>query len=66
VSKTSREEGYDFFIAGTGLRRVFPTVPQSRKREEFLAEVRKNTADVVNARQGVVVVGGGMFSLQVQ
>ncbi|GIK04994.1 hypothetical protein Aspvir_009093 [Aspergillus viridinutans] len=59
VSKTSREEGYDFFIAGTGLQRVFPTVPQSRTREEFLAEVRENTADVVNARQGVVVVGGG-------
>ncbi|PKX93602.1 putative pyridine nucleotide-disulfide oxidoreductase AMID-like [Aspergillus novofumigatus IBT 16806] len=59
VVGTSREEGYDFFIAGTGLRRVFPTVPQSRTREEFLAEVRENTADVVNARQGVVVVGGG-------
>ncbi|GFF32000.1 apoptosis-inducing factor 2 [Aspergillus lentulus] len=59
VRGTSREEGYDFFIAGTGLRRVFPTVPQSRTREEFLAEVGKNTADVVNARQGVVVVGGG-------
>ncbi|KAH1297572.1 hypothetical protein KXV95_000734 [Aspergillus fumigatus] len=59
VSQTIREEGYDFFIAGTGLRRVFPTVPQSRTREKFLAEVREFTADVVNARQGVVVVGGG-------
>ncbi|KAF7125666.1 hypothetical protein CNMCM5793_001905 [Aspergillus hiratsukae] len=59
VSRTSTEEGYDFFIAGTGLRRTFPTVPQSRTRDAFLAEVRRHTADVVSARQGVVVVGGG-------
>lgn len=61
VSGTTREEGYDFFVAGTGLRRVFPVVPLSRTRDAFLAEVRRHTADVVNSRLGVVVVGGGIF-----
>ncbi|EAW07131.1 putative pyridine nucleotide-disulfide oxidoreductase AMID-like [Aspergillus clavatus NRRL 1] len=57
-SKTVREERYDFFIAATGLRRVFPTVPQSLTRDDFLPEVKKHTDSIVNAGD-VVVVGGG-------
>lgn len=59
-SKDSCTESYDYLIAGSGLRRTFPTVPQSLRREEFLKEATEHMSDVKNAREGVVVVGGGM------
>lgn len=61
-TKETRQEKYDFFIAGTGLRRVFPTVPQSLKREEFLQEATGHKEAIRNADEGVVVIGGGNIS----
>lgn len=57
-----REERYDFVIASSGLRRVFPTVPQSLEKEEFIKEAKAHQMEIQNARAGVVVVGGGMLS----
>ena len=51
---------YDYFLTATGLRRVWPVVPQSLRREEYLSEARGHIEKVQNARHGVVVVGGGM------
>lgn len=62
-TKETRQEKYDFFIAGTGLRRVFPTVPQSLKREEFLKEVLSHKEAIRSADDGVVVIGGGNLCL---
>jgi NADH dehydrogenase FAD-containing subunit len=59
-TKSSRSEPYDYLIAGSGLRRSFPTVPQSLRRDEFLKEAREHMSHVKNARDGVVIVGGGM------
>jgi NADH dehydrogenase FAD-containing subunit len=59
-TNANRTESYDYLIAGSGLRRTFPTVPQSLRRDEFLKEAREHMSDVKNARDGVVVVGGGM------
>jgi len=61
-TKANRTETYDYLIAGSGLRRAFPTVPQSLRRDEFLKEAREHKSDVKNARDGVVVVGGGMLA----
>ncbi|RAL16958.1 putative pyridine nucleotide-disulfide oxidoreductase AMID-like [Aspergillus homomorphus CBS 101889] len=58
-TRRSREEKYDFLIAASGLRRVFPTVPQSLERDEFLEETRQNVKAIQNAQEGVVVIGGG-------
>ncbi|PYH49417.1 putative pyridine nucleotide-disulfide oxidoreductase AMID-like [Aspergillus saccharolyticus JOP 1030-1] len=58
-TRRSIEEKYDFLIAASGLRRAFPTVPQSLEREEFLQETRQNVAAIQNAEEGVVVIGGG-------
>ncbi|RAH73225.1 putative pyridine nucleotide-disulfide oxidoreductase AMID-like [Aspergillus aculeatinus CBS 121060] len=58
-TRRSREEKYDFLIAASGLRRAFPTVPQSLERREFLEETRKNVEAIQNAKEGVVVIGGG-------
>ncbi|KAB8271533.1 hypothetical protein BDV30DRAFT_250024 [Aspergillus minisclerotigenes] len=63
-TKETRQEKYDFFIAGTGLRRVFPTVPQSLKREEFLKEATGHKEAIRNADEGVVVIGGGAVGVE--
>lgn len=59
----TREEKYDYLIASSGLRRVFPTVPQSLNRDEYLMEAKKNMDKVQNAREGVVVIGGGRVTI---
>ncbi|KNG88504.1 putative apoptosis inducing factor [Aspergillus nomiae NRRL 13137] len=63
-TQETRQEKYDFFIAGTGLRRVFPTVPQSLKREEFLKEALSHKEAIRGADDGVVVIGGGAVGVE--
>ncbi|CAG8358813.1 unnamed protein product [Penicillium salamii] len=62
--KNDRAESYDYLIAGSGLRRSFPTVPQSLRRDEFLKEAEGHMAHVENAHDGVVVVGGGAVGVE--
>lgn len=54
-----KELSYDFLVAATGLRRVWPVVPQATTRQGYLAEAESQIQAVQNAREGVVVVGGG-------
>lgn len=55
------EESYDYLIAASGLRREWPTVPQSLRREEYLKEAGDHIEKVEKAKKGVVVIGGGIF-----
>jgi NADH dehydrogenase FAD-containing subunit len=55
------EEKYDYLVAASGLRRVWPVVPQSTNREKYLAEAKEHIDLVKNARHGVVVIGGGKY-----
>jgi NADPH-dependent 2,4-dienoyl-CoA reductase/sulfur reductase-like enzyme len=55
------EESYDYLIAASGLRRAWPVVPQSLTREEYLPEALDHGNAVANARECVVVIGGGKF-----
>ena len=59
VSKRHFKESYDFLVASSGLRRVFPVVPQSSTRKDYLSEVRRHIQLAKDAREGVVVIGGG-------
>ncbi|KAJ5167551.1 FAD-dependent pyridine nucleotide-disulfide oxidoreductase [Penicillium canariense] len=63
ATKLTTTESYDFLIVSSGLRRVFPTVPESLRRDDFLGETRKHTENVRNAH-GVVVVGGGAVGVE--
>ena len=62
-SQETRGEQYDYLIAASGLRRVFPTVPQSLCRDEYLHETKTHKDNVENAQEGVVIVGGGETQL---
>lgn len=62
-SQKTRGEQYDYLIAASGLRRVFPTVPQSLCRDEYLHETKTHKDNVENAQEGVVIVGGGETQL---
>lgn len=55
---------YDYFVAATGLRRVFPVVPQSLTRKQYLLEAEEQIYSVQNAKDGVVVVGGGAVGIE--
>ncbi|OQE20187.1 hypothetical protein PENFLA_c017G06901 [Penicillium flavigenum] len=63
-TNNNRTEPYDYLIAGSGLRRSFPTVPQSLRRDEFLKEARGHMTNVKQARDGIVVVGGGAVGVE--
>ncbi|KAJ5578799.1 uncharacterized protein N7459_007763 [Penicillium hispanicum] len=64
-TKETRVEPYDYLIASSGLRRVFPTVPGSLQRTEFLREVKHHIADMRRAQEeGVAVVGGGAVGVE--
>lgn len=58
-TKKVYEEKYDFLVVASGLRRVWPTVPQSLTREDYLSEVLTHIESVKNSENGVVVIGGG-------
>ena len=58
------EQPYDFFIAATGLRRVWPVVPQSLTKEEYLAETADHIESVRTASHGTVVIGGGAVGIE--
>jgi hypothetical protein len=53
-------ESYDFFIAATGFRRVWPVVPQALDRKSYLEEAGRHIDAVTNSTDPVLVVGGGM------
>ncbi|KAK2612822.1 hypothetical protein QQS21_001102 [Conoideocrella luteorostrata] len=55
---------YDYFVAATGLRRVWPVVPQSLTRKQYILETEEHIHAVANAQHGVVVVGGGAVGIE--
>lgn len=55
---------YDYLIAAAGLRRVFPVVPQSLLRKQYIFEASEHIQAATANRHGVAVVGGGEFALQ--
>ncbi|KAI0532921.1 hypothetical protein GGR58DRAFT_488583 [Xylaria digitata] len=63
-TQKTRVESYDFFIAATGLRRVWPVVPQALTREAYLKEVGAHCDKVFNPTAPVLVVGGGAVGIE--
>lgn len=63
-SEEAHEDHYDFFIAATGLRRVWPVVPQSLTKEKYLAETADHIECVTTASHGTVVIGGGAVGVE--
>ncbi|KAI1410576.1 FAD/NAD(P)-binding domain-containing protein [Hypoxylon sp. FL1857] len=59
-----RAEAYDYFVAATGLRRVWPVVPQSAKKEDYLKEAGRHIDAVINSIAPVLVVGGGAVGIE--
>lgn len=64
VTKAATTHSYDYFVAATGLRRVWPTVPQSLTRKAYLLEAEEQIHAASIARHGVVVVGGGAVGIE--
>lgn len=64
ATKEATTHDYDYFLAATGLRRVWPVVPQSLSRKQYLLEAEEHIHAVTNAQHGVVVVGGGAVGIE--
>ncbi|KAI1113197.1 FAD/NAD(P)-binding domain-containing protein [Nemania sp. NC0429] len=63
-TQKTRVESYDFFVAATGLRRVWPVVPQALTREAYLKEVGAHCDRVLNSTAPILVVGGGAVGIE--
>ncbi|KAI0405668.1 hypothetical protein F4802DRAFT_166584 [Xylaria palmicola] len=63
-AQKTRVESYDFFVAATGLQRVWPVVPQALTRVDYLAEVGAHCDRVLNSTAPVLVVGGGAVGIE--
>lgn len=55
---------YDYLVAAAGLRRVWPVVPQSLRRKQFLFEAGDHIRAATIARHGVLIVGGGAVGIE--
>ncbi|KAI9155343.1 Oxidoreductase OXR1 [Paramyrothecium foliicola] len=64
VTKESSTQSYDYFVAASGLRRVWPVVPQSLTRKQYLLEAEAQIDAVHSAKDGVLVVGGGAVGIE--
>ncbi|KAJ9144963.1 Apoptosis-inducing factor 2 [Pleurostoma richardsiae] len=64
-SEEATHESYDFLVAASGLRRVWPVVPQSLDKDGYLQEVENNIQAVSASNKGVVVVGGGAVGIEI-
>ncbi|KAL2194096.1 pyridine nucleotide-disulfide oxidoreductase-like protein [Corynascus similis CBS 632.67] len=59
-----QEIQYDYFVAASGLRRVWPVVPQSLRRKQYLFEAGDHIRAATASRHGVVIVGGGAVGIE--
>ncbi|KAI4848528.1 FAD/NAD(P)-binding domain-containing protein [Aureobasidium sp. EXF-8845] len=64
VTKQRRLEKYDYLVVASGLRRTSPVVPQALNRDQFLAEAKSHTKAIRDAKEGVVVIGGGAVGIE--
>lgn len=62
VTEESYSERYDYLIVASGLRRVWPVVPQSLTKKSYLYETSEHIHAVKKSAGGVVVVGGGKLN----
>ncbi|KAA8905682.1 oxidoreductase [Sphaerosporella brunnea] len=50
---------YDYLVCATGLKRAWPVQPRTTKKEEFVRDTKKLVEELIDAKDSVVVVGGG-------
>jgi hypothetical protein len=59
TSSGGREEGYDYLVAASRLRRVFPVVRQSLSEKDYLQEAKEQVENIKSSKEAIVVIGGG-------
>ncbi|KAF1816808.1 pyridine nucleotide-disulfide oxidoreductase AMID-like protein [Eremomyces bilateralis CBS 781.70] len=68
ISRTDSNEhtqhDYDYLVAASGLRRVWPTVPQALKKKKWLVEADGHIQSIKEAKERVVVIGGGAVGIE--
>lgn len=64
ATQSTQDLSYDYLVCSTGLRRVWPVVPQSLWRKQYLLEAGAHIDAVQHADAGVVVVGGGAVGIE--
>lgn len=50
---------YDYLVCGTGLKRAWPIQPRATTKEEFIRDATELVQGLVDAKERIVVVGGG-------
>ncbi|CZT53404.1 related to pyridine nucleotide-disulphide oxidoreductase AMID-like [Rhynchosporium secalis] len=57
-------ESYDYLVVASGLKRQWPAVPQASTRKAYLSEVATHIREVKDAKEGVIVIGGGAVGVE--
>lgn len=63
-SLVETEHAYDYLVAASGLRRVYPVVPQSLTRKQYLLETADHIHGVRDIPNGLLVIGGGAVGIE--
>lgn len=64
ITKEATTHQYDYFVTATGLRRVWPVVPQSLTRKQYLLETGAQINAIDGAKDGILIVGGGAVGIE--
>ncbi|OJD11676.1 hypothetical protein AJ78_07601 [Emergomyces pasteurianus Ep9510] len=67
IAGTNNEiaQKYDYLVASSGLRRTWPSAPESLSKEEYLTEIAEHVSKTKLAKDdGVVVIGGGAVGIE--
>ncbi|KAL2369814.1 oxidation resistance protein 1 [Blastomyces gilchristii] len=56
---------YDYLVASSGLRRTWPSAPESRNKDDYFREVEGHIAKTKLAQESVVVIGGGAVGIEI-
>jgi NADPH-dependent 2,4-dienoyl-CoA reductase/sulfur reductase-like enzyme len=52
---------YDYLVCATGLQRDWPAQPRATTKEEYIRDATALVKELVDAKERIVVIGGGLF-----
>lgn len=58
------KQNYDYLVAASGLRRMWPTVPRALSKKNWLIEADEHIATIKDATNRVVIIGGGAVGVE--
>jgi NADH dehydrogenase FAD-containing subunit len=62
VGEKGKAMAYDYLVCATGLKRAWPVQPTATTKENFIRDTKALVEELIDAKESIVVVGGGLCS----